>query len=824
MLEVRGFAGDHAARTLDGAEHCRFGPRDLIKLAVLVVTLAVLTLPTAALADGDPGSDVLLDQNLFTYWDSGIGVPQQQQLGRLLQATAAAGAPVRVAVIAHEDDLGAITSLWAEPRLYAAYLGTELSDDYPGRLLVVMPTGFGFYWHGHLADPGYAALAGVRAPVADTAAALVASTKAAVFKLERAAGISRAALNSIASHAMRAHPTATVALSAPETPGKSVRPPVAGTANSAHAVSGWIVAIGLIGPLTSVFWAPALWRRRRRIHPLRALPTRRPRFSVVGMALCGLLVASTALAIAIPQLDAGSSAASTLQNNPDLDPGTTLPLREAPQFTLFDETGRRVSLSEYRGKVVILSFVDAECQTICPLTTAAMLDAKRALGPAGKDVQLLGVNANWRSTQVDDVLNYTELHGLTGQWHFLTGSLAQLNRVWTEYGLNEYKLIEKDKTDSSLIDHVAATFVIDPQGRWRTLYTTQSSYGAIPQLGQLLAQEASRLLPSHPRVETHYSYAEVMGTPPTTTAILPRESGGTIALGPGSAHLYLFFATWDQQTAPLAADLEELNSYQQIARRDGLPHITVVDEGSVEPSPAALPDFLSRLPFRLGYPVAIDTTGKLADGYDVEGEPWFVLTNAAGHKVWYQEVYTAGWPSLQTLVATVRGALSPGAGGTTAVAAKRELAGSPPPLAALHRQASTVLRGDQRALDARIRALRGYPIVVNVWGSWCEPCQAEFRLFARASAEFGKQVAFLGADTNEPSAADGQQFLNQHHVSYPSYETTPQSMQALLPGGLQGTPTTIFIAPDGHQTYVNLGPYESQGALDHAIETYALGG
>ncbi len=49
-------------------------------------------------------------------------------------------------------------------------------------------------------------------------------------------------------------------------------------------------------------------------------------------------------------------------------------------------------------------------------------------------------------------------------------------------------------------------------------------------------------------------------------------------------------------------------------------------------------------------------------------------------------------------------------------------------------------------------------------------------------------------------------------------------MQALLPGGLQGTPTTIFIAPDGQQTYVTIGPYESEGALDHAIETDALGG
>ena len=99
-----------------------------------------------------------------------------------------------------------------------------------------------------------------------------------------------------------------------------------------------------------------------------------------------------------------------MATNPHIDPGTALKPRAAPGFTLTDQTGRQVSLSQYRGKVVILSFVDAECQTICPLTTQAMLDAKASLGKAGKQVQLLGVNANWKSTQVEDVLEYTEQH------------------------------------------------------------------------------------------------------------------------------------------------------------------------------------------------------------------------------------------------------------------------------------------------------------------------------------------------------------------------------------------------------------------------------
>ncbi len=792
--------------------------------AVSLLVLLLLLMPIAARADGDPGSDVLLDQNLFYGTDSGITVGQELALGRLLDATAAVGVPVRVAIIAHRDDLGAVTSLWRQPQGYAAYLGSELSLVYPGRLLVVMPNGFGFYRHGHSAAAGYAALTGVRAPAGAGPAALTAATQAAVARLERGAGISAAALAAAQAHAgsaaaVRSPPPAADA-------GTAGAAPLASTPSvNGDGVSDWVVALALGVVVAGGFSLAVAGRRRDRLRIVRRRlaaggGARSPRLTV-GVTI-GIPVLAIAVLAGILQLHGGATVSGTLADNPDVDPGSTLPLKPAPNFRLVDETGQPVSLSQYRGKVVILSFIDAECQTICPMTTTAMLDAKRALGPAGRQVVLLAVNANWRSTQVDDVLNYTELHGMSGQWHFLTGSLAQLNRVWTAYGLNEYKLEEKAGSVSSLIDHVAATFVIDPQGRQRTLYTTQGSYGAIPQLGQLLAQEASRLLSSHPRVKTHYSYAEVTGTAPTTTVSLPRASGGTITLGPGRGHLFLFFASWDRQTTPLAADLDSLNRYERLARVDGLPRVIAIDEGSVEPSPRQLPELLRSLPASVDYPVAIDTTGRVADGYGVEGEPWFVLTDAAGRVVWYQEVYTAGWPSVSALVGDVRGALSHSAGQTTPAAIARRLAGSPAPLAALHEQASEVLTGGQRALDARISALRGYPIVLNVWGSWCEPCQSEFHLFAEASADFGRRVAFLGSDTDDPSPS-GQEFLHQHPVSYPSYETTPQSMDALLAGGLEGTPTTIYIAANGRHTHINIGPYESEGALDHDIETYALG-
>jgi cytochrome oxidase Cu insertion factor (SCO1/SenC/PrrC family) len=332
--------------------------------------------------------------------------------------------------------------------------------------------------------------------------------------------------------------------------------------------------------------------------------------------------------------------------NPLLDPGTPLNAA-APAFTLTDQFGRDVSLRSFRGKVVVMSFNDPQCTTICPLTTTAMLEAKKLLGPAAADVQLLGIGANPEATQVKWVHDYSVAHGMLHKWLFLTSSLPRLKRVWQAYGVGAAVV-------QGAIDHTPATYVINPQGRETRLFLTQMSYSSVPQLAEVLARGMAAALPGHPQVRNATSLAPIKLITPRRRIRLRLASGaGSLPFGPGNGpHLVLFFDTWDPD---IAAHLKRLQRY---ANLDGPAPLNAIDELNVEPSAATARKFIGRL--GLEYFVAVDPNGRIADGYGVQDSPWLTLVSGSGKILWRYDVTAKGWPSTTWLSKRVHAALAQG--------------------------------------------------------------------------------------------------------------------------------------------------------------------
>ncbi len=326
----------------------------------------------------------------------------------------------------------------------------------------------------------------------------------------------------------------------------------------------------------------------------------------------------------------------------------------APGFVLRDQKGRLTSLAQFRGKVVVLAFIDPECTQLCPLTTKSMVDALKILGPAAaSQVQLLGIDVNPGKTKVADVAAYTREHELQGRWRFLTGSRAQLEKVWREYHV--YVAVNKNSDD---VIHEAVVFVINQDGYESALYSTPMSYESVGEQAQTLVKDIARLLPGQAAVLASSQALQQQEDP-----LKPKATVSLMALGPkrqpvtlGGAHphLLLFFAGWLGTESDLSKKLATLDSYAALARRHNWPSPVAVDELTTEPSAAEAQMALKPLAATLHTPIVEDASGRIADGYQVDDLPWIVLSSSSGKLLWSHD----GWLSAAVLSRDVHTALA----------------------------------------------------------------------------------------------------------------------------------------------------------------------
>ncbi len=158
-----------------------------------------------------------------------------------------------------------------------------------------------------------------------------------------------------------------------------------------------------------------------------------------------------------------ASVSTSLANLMVLSP---LPARPAPGFRFTDQAGRTMSLSGFRGKIVVLEFMDPHCTDICPIVSQEFVDAYRDLGPAAAQIVFAAVNVNQYYSSVPAVAKFSaeQRLGTIPSWHFFTGPAPALRTTWRDYNIE----VQAPNPNADIV-HTSALYFIDAQGRERYL-------------------------------------------------------------------------------------------------------------------------------------------------------------------------------------------------------------------------------------------------------------------------------------------------------------------------------------------------------------------
>jgi protein SCO1/2 len=155
--------------------------------------------------------------------------------------------------------------------------------------------------------------------------------------------------------------------------------------------------------------------------------------------------------------------------------GSKSPLADigpAPDLVLTDAAGKRFSLADLRGKVVLVSFVYTTCTGTCPATTLHLTQVQKALEKNalwGKRVHFVSITLDPARDRAEVLAAYAKNYGIDQQsWHFLTGAPDQVLPVIRAWGMWV-------KTSSNgVLDHPSRLFLVDPNGRQREIYNLET--------------------------------------------------------------------------------------------------------------------------------------------------------------------------------------------------------------------------------------------------------------------------------------------------------------------------------------------------------------
>ncbi len=146
--------------------------------------------------------------------------------------------------------------------------------------------------------------------------------------------------------------------------------------------------------------------------------------------------------------------------------GTVSPVKAAPELGLRTWDGHRVTMADYKGKAVLVTFLYVHCPDICPLIVDNLIRAKDRLGPAGKRVRIVAVSVDPTGDTPAAIKRFLTTHRALKDVDYLIGSPQQLEAAWARWGIGA----RVDKQNHVLIEHTGVIWGVDAHGRRATFY------------------------------------------------------------------------------------------------------------------------------------------------------------------------------------------------------------------------------------------------------------------------------------------------------------------------------------------------------------------
>lgn len=206
------------------------------------------------------------------------------------------------------------------------------------------------------------------------------------------------------------------------------------------------------------------------------------RLSVLTLAILVVIITAilgsrTGGRTAIPNIITPTTSQTGLQ-------GTDLGGTQAPDFQLIDQFGKTITLSQFKGKPIILTFLYTHCPDQCPLTAEKLHAVMLNLGSHAQNIAVLAVSTDPQRDTIAAALNFSQAHRMLNYWHYLIGTHAQLSPIWSSYSV-----YVAPTTNGGTISHTTAIFIIDKQGRERVYLGDDATSAQITTDLQLLLKE-----------------------------------------------------------------------------------------------------------------------------------------------------------------------------------------------------------------------------------------------------------------------------------------------------------------------------------------------